>query len=169
MMVDMTEPAIEDALIRVERSFHRLGAISKQAARAQAAHAHPEMRPAGWIVFRVVSLLGPVPVADIIAETGMDKSVVSRQLKALREWGLIEVDRDPDDARVVVVRTSELGRERAQRVRGILRERYRAAFETWDESDVDTLAELLERLVPAIDSPLLAAMPPSAAERAGTP
>ena len=156
MMVRMTEPAVEDALARVERSFHRLGAISKQAARAQASQAHPEMRPAGWIVFRVVAMLGPVPVADIISETGMDKSVESRQLRALREWGLIEVDRDPDDARVVVVRMSELGRERALAVRRILRDRYRTAFDTWDEADVDTLADLLDRLVPAIDSPLLA-------------
>ena len=156
MMVRMTEPAVEDALARVERSFHRLGAISKQAARARASQARPEMRPAGWIVFRVVAMLGPVPVADIIAETGMDKSVVSRQLRALREWGLIEVDRDPDDARVVVVRMSELGRERALAVRRILRDRYRTAFDTWDEADVDTLADLLDRLVPAIDSPLLA-------------
>ena len=156
MMVGMTEPAIDDALVRVERSFHRLGAISKQAARAQATHAHPEMRPAGWIVFRVVSMLEPVPVADIIAETCMDKSVVSRQLKALREGGLIDVDRDPEDARVVVVRTSELGRARADAVRGVLRSRYRTAFDEWDASDVQTLADLLERLVPAIDSPLLA-------------
>ena len=156
MMVRMTEPAVEDALARVERSFHRLGAISKQAARAQASEAHPGGRPAGWIVFRVVAMLEPVPVADIIAETGMDKSVVSRQLRALREWGLIEVDRDPDDARVVVVRMSELGRERAPAARRILRDRYRTAFDTWDEADVDTLADLLDRLVPAIDSPLLA-------------
>ena len=160
MMGDMTSPAVEDALVRVERSFNRLGAISKQAARAQASQAHPEMRPAGWIVFRVVALQEPVPVADIIAETGMDKSVVSRQLKALREWGLVEVDRDPEDARVVVVRTSELGRERVGAVRRILRDRYRAAFEQWDEADVDSLADLLERLVPAIDSPLLAAPAP---------
>jgi DNA-binding MarR family transcriptional regulator len=156
MMVSMTEPAVEDALARVERSFHKLGAISKQAARAQSSQAHPEMRPAGWIVFRVVSMLEPVPVADIIAETGMDKSVVSRQLKSLREWGLIEVGRHVDDARVVVVRTSELGRQRADAVRSVLRSRYRTAFESWDEHDVETLADLLERLVPAVDSPLLA-------------
>lgn len=156
MMVTMSDPGTDDALTRVERSFHRLGAISKQAARAQASQAHPEMRPAGWIVFRVVSMREPVPVADIIAETGMDKSVVSRQLKALREWGLIEVGRDTDDARVVVVQTTELGRERVGVVRRVLRDRYRAAFAVWDESDVDTLADLLERLVPAIDSPLVA-------------
>ena len=55
-----------------------------------------------------------------------------------------------------MVRMSELGRERALAVRRILRDRYRTAFDTWDEADVDTLADLLDRLVPAIDSPLLA-------------
>ena len=156
MMVGMTEAGateagLDDQLGRIDRSFHRLGTAWKQAARAQAPAVHPELRPAAWMVFRTVIQSEPIAVADIIAETGMDKSVVSRQLKALREWELIEVERDEEDARVVVVRATEVGRERSRLVRAGIRERYRAALADWVPGEVATLAELLERLVPAVE------------------
>lgn len=153
-MID--DDAAEAALARVEASFHKLGSLAKRIAHAQALLVHPELRSAGWMVFRVVLHAGPVAVSEIIAETGMDKSVVSRQLKALREWGLIEVDRADDDARVVVVRLSPLGQERAVMLRTRMRDRYRLALADWTEDDISSLAVLLERLAPAIESPLRA-------------
>jgi len=155
-MESMTDPVVEEAFARVERSFHKLGALAKHTARAQATIVHPELRSAGWMVFRTISHSGPVAVADIIAETGMDKSVVSRQLKSLREWGLVEVGRDAHDARVVVARLSPLGEERSAQVRERILERYRSALESWTGDDLATLADLLERLAPAVEAPLRA-------------
>jgi len=139
-----------ETLEALETAFRRVTQVAKHSIREHAAKVHPELRHAGWIVVTVVlrgtADGGPVTVGDIIAETGMDKSVVSRQLRSLNEWGLVRMSRSATDARVVVVEPTALLRERFGLVRERQREMYRAILANWSAEDLGKLEELLNRL-----------------------
>jgi len=138
------------AVDSLEAAFRRVTQVTKRSIGSMAASVHPELRHAGWIVVTVVHRGGqdgqPVTVGEIIAETGMDKSVVSRQLRSLNDWGLVEMTRSAADARVVVVEPTALARERFQAVRARQREFYSAILADWSEGDIAKLEELLNRL-----------------------
>lgn len=136
----------------LEVAFSRLGPIVKARMLGNATSIHPELRPAGWHVLRVV-LHGakgvpeePVTVGEIIAVTGMDKSVVSRQLRDLKEWGLVTVTRSEEDARMFVVTPTPLAKERKRAAAKQQREDYRRFLSSWEREDVERLTELLMRL-----------------------
>jgi len=134
----------------LERAFARLGQVIKANVRDFAAGLHEELRPAGWHVLGI-ALRGdsggePTTVGEIVAATGMDKSVVSRQLRSLKDWGLVSLRRSPEDARVVIVEPTPLARERVARVRAEQRERYTRALAGWSVEDIEKLEELLDRL-----------------------
>lgn len=145
------------AVDSLEVAFRRVTQLVKHSIRSIAASVHPELRHAGWVVFVVVHRGGadglPVTVGEIIAETGMDKSVVSRQLRSLNDWGLVEMSRSAADARVVVVEPTALARERFQEVRARQRELYNAMLADWSKEDVGKLEELLNRLADVISDP----------------
>jgi len=138
----------------LEVAFRRVTQLVKRMVGTIATGVHPEMRHAGWIVFTVVHRGGPdgqpVTVGEIISETGMDKSVVSRQLRALSDWGLVETHRAAEDARVVVVEPTQLARERFGAVRARQREIYSRLLADWPEADVKRLEQLLNRLADVI-------------------
>ncbi|HWK19936.1 MAG TPA: MarR family winged helix-turn-helix transcriptional regulator [Microbacteriaceae bacterium] len=156
----MTSPApgadtdASAAVESLEVAFRRVTQLVKRSVTTIATSVHPEMRHAGWVVFTVVHRGGtdgqPVTVGEIIAETGMDKSVVSRQLRALSDWELVTTSRSAADARVIVVEPTELARERFRDVRARQREFYRLVLSDWPAADLRKLEELLNRLADAI-------------------
>ncbi|MBO9577872.1 MAG: winged helix-turn-helix transcriptional regulator [Microbacteriaceae bacterium] len=148
-------PAVpaDAAVESLEVAFRRLTQLMKRSARDFASAVHPELRPAGWVVLGAVLRCGqdhqPVTVGDVIAETGMDKSVVSRQLRSLSDWGLVTLSRSDADARVVVVEVSPLAHERLRVVRARQRERYVQILGDWSPDDVQQLERLLHRVADA--------------------
>ena len=145
--VDLT--AVED----LEAAFARIGPVTKARMQASATAIHPDLRPAGWTVLRTVLFHEhehpgePLAVSDIIAATQMDKSVVSRQLRDLKEWELVTLTRSSDDARVFLVAPTELAKQRHRAIHERARAEYRRVLGTWDPADVRKLAELMTRLV----------------------
>jgi DNA-binding MarR family transcriptional regulator len=107
-----------------------------------------------------VDKLGPISVGDLADRSGRDYTTVSRQLKKLKELGLVERSSSAADQRISVAEVTELG----QRTAGALdqaRERLaRAALSDWNVADLDLLVSLLERLTAAMrDEP--SAPPPA--------
>lgn len=151
---DATERGAGAAVDSLEAAFRRVTQVVKRSIRSTAASVHPELRHAGWVVFSVIHRGGaegqPVTVGEIIAETGMDKSVVSRQLRSLHDWGLIEMRRSEADARVVVVEPTSLAQERFRVVRARQREFYSQILADWSDEDLGKLEELLNRLADVI-------------------
>jgi len=141
-----------EAVEELEAAFARLGPIVKSRMIASSASIHPELRPAGWNVLRVALLQHherpdrPLTVSEIIGMTQMDKSVVSRQLRDLKEWGLVTLTRSSEDARVFLVEPTELALERHRAVHEQSRAEFRRLFATWDAADVRKLVELLTKL-----------------------
>lgn len=140
------------AIDGLEAAFATIGPMVKARMLAIAAAIHPDLRPAGWAVLRVALAAAQhsdrpaVTVSEIVAETQMDKSVVSRQLRDLKEWGLVTMRRSEADARVIEVTPTDEAIARHQEMRRASRAQYRAVFGEWDEADVEKLTELLGRL-----------------------
>jgi len=159
-MTSMTDPAPAPerdsaaAVEALEGAFRRITQVVKRNVREFATAIHPELRHAGWIVLNTVLRAAAdgraVTVGEIIVETGMDKSVVSRQLRALGDWGLVTMRRSDADARVVVVDPTELARDRIAVVRQRQRERYAEVLKDWSAEDVGRLEVLLGRLADAV-------------------
>lgn len=142
------------AVEALEAAFTRIGHVVKRHLRDFATGIHPELRQAGWMVLGTALRAGSegraVTAGDIVTECGMDKSVVSRQLRSLSDWGLVELRRSDADARVVVVSATPLARERIREVRERQRELYASILAGWSREDMGRLEELLNRLADSI-------------------
>jgi DNA-binding MarR family transcriptional regulator len=75
----------------------------------------------------------------------VDKSVISRQLKDLRERGLVETTPSAEDARVSLVTPTKLAVEKAGAIAEQAKNRYTDFLDTWSSEDLAEFARLLER------------------------
>ena len=150
-----TEHEATAAVEALEAAFTRLGLVLKRNVLQLAAGVHPEMRQAGWAVLGTVLRASrdgtPMTVGEIVTTTGMDKSVVSRQLRSLKDWGLVTMRRDDADARVVVVDPTDEARKRFEAVRARRREIYAELLLDWSTADVAQLERMLGRLADAVE------------------
>lgn len=145
--------ASAESIEALEAAFARLVPLVREQLRSIAEHIHPEMRAAGMQVLRVAirehrcSDDAAAAVGDIITQTGMDKSVVSRQLRQLAAWGLVTTRRSTKDGRVILVEATPLALERYESARATVRMANTRILTTWSEADVLELSRLLDRLV----------------------
>ncbi|MFT4124961.1 MAG: MarR family winged helix-turn-helix transcriptional regulator [Gordonia sp. (in: high G+C Gram-positive bacteria)] len=106
----------------------------------------PRMDPSLYPLILILSRADSLPMSRLVAELGLDKSTVTRQVDAVVRLGLAERRPDPADARARVVSLTETGRARylaaTERTAGT----WRARLTEWDPADVATLAALLHRL-----------------------
>ena len=77
---------------------------------------------------------------------GVGKATMSRQLRALEDLGLVTRERDPADGRASLVRLTEEGLARFQRVRDARRDLYVQKLADWDRGEVLELSRLLGHL-----------------------
>ncbi|MET0589803.1 MAG: MarR family winged helix-turn-helix transcriptional regulator [Naasia sp.] len=133
------------AIESIEQSFGSLFRFVKANLHDSAAKLDPELQPTAWSVMRNLLRDSPLPVGSLAAAMGVDKSVVSRQVKDLRERGLVETVPSADDARVVMVSPTALAIERAGVIAEENRARYRTFLETWSEDELTEFARLLDR------------------------
>ncbi|UYQ76530.1 MarR family transcriptional regulator [Glutamicibacter sp. JL.03c] len=145
------------ALDDIEAAFARLAPAFKGRMARNARLFHPELRGAGFSVLRAVLLSAvsrpdaDLTVSELVAGCHMDKSVVSRQLKDLKQWDLIQLERSQHDARVYLVSPTDMAIKRFQEIKGSTRADYHDLFATWELQDVTELASLLLRFSEQIE------------------
>ena len=135
----------EDAIRSINESFERIATSVRRLIRRAAADLAEDLPPAAWSVFREVVRTERTQASTIIAVLGMDKSAVSRHLKELREHGLVDAERDLQDARVVWILPTPLAVERATEITAGQQARLRAELAGWDAEDLERFAVLLDR------------------------
>jgi DNA-binding MarR family transcriptional regulator len=106
----------------------------------------PSLQVAGLWVIRWLGRYGPATAGAVATGTSMDKSAVSRQVRALRDLGLIESEPDPEDGRSARLRVSDHGRASLEAVGTITRAEFRSRFADWSDDDLSTFEHLLARL-----------------------
>jgi DNA-binding MarR family transcriptional regulator len=135
---------------------------------ARAARAGVTITPvAGSVLYRILEE-GPLRPALLAERMRMRPSALSRQLKVLEAEACIERVALPGDKRGWLVRVTRRGRgivQRLERADGdILTEQLRH----WSHADLDTLNDLLDRLIHDLraPSPAVSAKPTSSRKRA---
>ena len=127
----------------VAGELHQLLAAKRDLAR-EASSAPVTLAELG--VLRSIETHGPCGLGPLAAETGVDTSVVSRQVSALVATGLVERTVDPRDGRSHPVRITPAGRTALERSRAAVLARWEQALSGWGDDDLDHLAAGLRRL-----------------------
>jgi DNA-binding MarR family transcriptional regulator len=101
-------------------------------------------RPAYQALWRIVEE-GPLRPTALSGLLGVDLSVVSRQVRALEDVGLVSRETDPADARAALVSATPTGREAFERTRTQRTEVLNEVLAAWPEDDRTALVRLLTR------------------------
>ena len=107
---------------------------------------HAGLDAAGYSLMLALDTDDVVRAADLVAQFGVDKSTISRQITHLESLGLVERAPAPTDRRALVVRLTTTGEERLHAVREARRARIRGVLDDWPFDDVRALGDLLGRL-----------------------
>ncbi|WP_353829135.1 MarR family winged helix-turn-helix transcriptional regulator [Agromyces sp. SYSU T0242] len=137
------DPAVDEAIALVEEQFgvmfNRIRTVWKQSAE----QVHPDLQPAGYKLLSAIVRLGPTNAHVLAEHLDMDKSVVSRQVRALEEIGLVTSRPDERDGRLRLLAATAEAEERIRAVREANQSRLRAALRDHPADDLRRFAELL--------------------------
>ncbi len=98
------------------------------------------------LVLGEAAQMAPVRASALAAEIRLDLSTVSRHLKSLADAGLIVRSTDSSDARAQVITVTEAGITVLASALQARAEALAPAVADWDDADITTLRDLLERL-----------------------
>lgn len=96
--------------------------------------------------------LGPCRMRDLAASLRVDASTATRMVARLVDHGLVVREPDPDDARSVRVRLSERGARTHASMNDRRRQLFAEVLGGFEPAELHQFAELLERLVDAVDT-----------------
>jgi DNA-binding MarR family transcriptional regulator len=143
---------LQDSIIDLQRITN-----SDKLHRSLASRAGVSIAPAAGFVLRHVVANGPERPAVLAERMRMQPSALSRQLKVLEADGYIERVPIDGDKRGWLLRATRRGRGVVQRLEradeGILAEQLR----NWSPTELDTLNDLLDRLIHDLRAPAPAA------------
>ncbi|WP_445337765.1 MarR family winged helix-turn-helix transcriptional regulator [Clavibacter sp. CFBP 8614] len=136
---------IAAGIAEVEEQMTALAARIRATTREAAAAIHPELPPIGYKMLRVIRRCGSAHASAVADQLGVDRSVVSRQLRQLQDLGLVEVGADAQDGRVRVLALTNAGRTGidADDAQG---SRLVRVLGRWERSDLEAFAGYLARL-----------------------
>lgn len=103
-------------------------------------------------VLFVLARAGECRASELAAEIGVSQSSLSRQIGELVDKGLVDRHPDPDDRRAHRVSCSASGHEVLALVGKRRTERLSAALAEWDDDQIVTALDVLDRLDSALAS-----------------
>jgi DNA-binding MarR family transcriptional regulator len=124
----MGTDTVDDVMADFQGHLNLIFARARSMWKETAARMHPELQPAGYKLLSFISRTGPTSAHQLAERFEMDKSMVSRQIRMLEEFDLIESRADERDGRLrVLTATPEASRmlavlrgEHAERMRTVL-------------------------------------------------
>lgn len=99
-----------------------------------------------WRVLRSVLLQPDITQVEIASAEGLNVMNVSRAVAGLRRKALVQARTDPDDGRRSLMRATPLGAEVGQEIAGREQLVYETVFAVLDESEIEQLDKLLDRV-----------------------
>jgi DNA-binding MarR family transcriptional regulator len=144
----------EEGIADVEHALERLFrlTVSRSIHNRQSTAVGANITRAGYAVLRVVEEAGELSLGEVARLCNMDPAAVGRQVRALEEEGFVARVADADDARVVLVRLTEQGRDVYRRIVDVRRIHMAEVLSAWSAKDRANLATLVERLVDDLKS-----------------
>jgi DNA-binding MarR family transcriptional regulator len=139
---------VKDAIVALQRitNSRRLDVVRAERSGV------PLSLVATGVLYQVVES-GPLRAAALAERSRMQPAALSRQLGILEREGCIERLPDPDEGCGLLVRPTPQGRAVHDRIQAADGELFAAQLARWDGTELDTLADLLERLVADLRAP----------------
>ena len=144
-VTEATNAEQEDLLLGIEGGIAALFRSGKRALREYSKVVHPDLQPTGFNILRTIMQSAPAQAGTVIQLTGLDKSAVSRQIKVLRDIGLVDTQPDPRDGRSSFLVPTALAEERLAVVRQRVKADYRVRLEGWSAGDLERFVGLIDR------------------------
>lgn len=113
----------------------------------------PGMSAGTYQVFTAVARCGPIAPSGLADMLSSDKAHVSRAIRDLERFGLVERVPDGVDGRSIRITATAEGISRWSEARAAVRARPLTRLEEWRTDDVDRLTVLLDALWPAAEKP----------------
>jgi DNA-binding MarR family transcriptional regulator len=142
MLTNMNSDPITELEAELVDMWRRGRIQSRERARA----IDPKLDPACYPLLAILAREEAVPMSALVAELGVEKSTLTRQIDAVVRLGLVERRPDPQDARARQVALTEPGRVQLTELRESAIAQWRERLSRWDPADVRQLTILLRRL-----------------------
>ncbi|MET0974268.1 MAG: MarR family winged helix-turn-helix transcriptional regulator [Leifsonia sp.] len=137
---------IDTAIAEVEEAMTVLSVRVQAQARSHAAKVHEDLRPVGYTILSSLAHSGPTSASVLAERLSTDKSVLSRQVRCMQEYGLLESRLDPADKRARVIAATPAALAAMERARvenaALLRDRLRE----WPTADIARFADMIGRI-----------------------
>lgn len=139
-------PALGGLIDEVESQFATMFVNARNSLRARAAAIDPLLSPIGYKVLAIIWRDGARQQGCVAEEMDIDKALMSRTIKQLEQFGLVERTIDPSDGRAMLVSMTEAARKRfdatVARARHVLHDR----LADWEIDEVRRFTDLLAKL-----------------------
>ncbi|MDJ0825759.1 MAG: MarR family transcriptional regulator [Rhodobacter sp.] len=107
---------------------------------------------AQWRVMVMIDAYGPIPPAQIVRASLMDKGQLSRTIKAMAAQGLIRINDSESDHRSHLISLTDRGRTLFERARPAMQARQSQLAGTLGGDDRAAFHRVLDRLEQALDA-----------------
>jgi DNA-binding MarR family transcriptional regulator len=154
-----------DDLRRIERSITRIARISlgRSAARNRAEMSGIDLSRPAITILAVLHQAGPMRLSALSTLTHLEAPLVSREIRQLEADGFVTRTADPEDGRAAIAEATPAGIETFVRYRATTDAIVAETFADWDDAELGTLVDHLERMERAFSRPpgALAGRPPA--------
>lgn len=118
-----------------------------------ACEVHPELQPIGYKILSVM-IKNNITSAATLGETLLaDKSVISRQIKTLKELELITCELSSSDRRARILRPTEQAIVKVNQAQSNFRARFHKVLSNWPLKDLENFSSLLSSFTDEITKP----------------
>lgn len=136
----------DDAIAAIEEAIGGLISRMRVNWKENATAVHPGLQPVGYSVLATLVRHEALPFGDVADMLAIDKSVLSRQVRTLEEFQLIASTPDPADGRARILHPTEQGTASVANVRSQKQARFYERLRAWNDDDLTSFAEYLQRL-----------------------
>jgi len=139
----------QKSLLRIEAAMVELGRMTRsgRADRLRCERAGVELTGAAQRLIYYLMENGPMRLSELARRTETDPGILTRQVNALEQQGLVERRPDPTDRRAWIVRMLPKGRRIALRLREVQDEVLGSQLSGWAAADLEQAAGLMEQLI----------------------
>ncbi|MEV7632332.1 MarR family transcriptional regulator [Microbacterium sp. NPDC089318] len=122
------EQAVDDALADFQGQLNLIFARAKALWKESAARVYPELQPSGYKLLAYIARTGDANAHQLAELFDIDKSMVSRQIRMLEDFGLLESRPDARDGRLRVLSATADAQRALVALRAANAERMRAVL-----------------------------------------
>lgn len=136
-------------LLRIEAAMVELGRMTRsgRADRLRCERAGVDVTGAAQRLIYYLMENGPMRLSELARRTETDPGILTRQVNAIEQQGIVVRRPDPTDRRATLVHMSARGRRIAQRLREVQDEVLGGQLAAWTAGDLERAADLMERLI----------------------